>query len=331
MKAYIKAISSYLPSNILDNASIAEKFPEWSIEKVARKLGINQRHIAGNTEFSSDLAVNAAKKLFEEYSIDPNNIDFIILCTQSPDYFLPTSACIIQDRLNIPTSAGALDFNLGCSGYVYGLSIAKGLIFAGIAKNILFLTAETYSKFMHTSDKSNITIFGDGATATLVSDEGFAEISNFSLGTDGSGAENLIVKSGGIRYRESQEDLQFDEKGNPKSSDFLFMNGSEIFNFTLEKVPLLVDDTLKKNNIAYDDINYFIFHQANHYLLSFLQKKMKIPDEKFLYYLKDVGNTVSSTIPLAIENHFKNNRLKGNVLLAGFGVGYSWGGTILKI
>ena len=331
MKAYVKAISSYLPSNVLDNSAIAHKFPEWSAEKVAKKLGINQRHIAGENEFSSDMAISAAKKLFEEHSINPNDIDFVIFCTQSPDYFLPTTACIIQDKLNIPTSAGAMDFNLGCSGYVYGLAIAKGLICAGVAKNILFLTAETYSKYLHPSDKSNMTIFGDGATATLVSDEGFGEILNFSLGSDGSGAENLIVKSGGIKLRDKLNDLQFDDKGNPISSDFLYMNGSEIFNFTLEMVPILVDNTLLKNNINLDKINYFVFHQANNYLLGFLRKKIKIPEEKFLHYIEDVGNTVSSTIPLTIENYLNNKTLRGNVLLAGFGVGYSWGGTIIKI
>lgn len=331
MKAYIKAISSYLPSSVIDNSTIADKFPEWSAEKVAKKLGINQRHIAGDNEFSSDMAISAAKKLFEAHSINPKDIDFVIFCTQSPDYLLPTTACIIQDKLNIPISAGAIDFNLGCSGYVYGLAIAKGLICTGVAKNILFLTAETYSKYLHPSDKSNMTIFGDGATATLISNEGFGEILNFSLGSDGSGAENLIVKSGGIKHRDKINDLQFDDKGNPISSDFLYMNGSEIFNFTLEMVPILVDNTLSKNNINFDKINYFVFHQANNYLLGFLRKKMKIPEEKFLYYIEDVGNTVSSTIPLTIENYLNNKTLSGNVLLAGFGVGYSWGGTIIKI
>ncbi|MDQ5928463.1 MAG: 3-oxoacyl-[acyl-carrier-protein] synthase [Bacteroidota bacterium] len=330
MNAYIKAIASYLPERLVDNNSIVDAFPDWSSDKVVTKLGIKQRHIADVNEFSSDMAVKAAEKLFEKFSIKPDEIDFVILCTQSPDYLLPTTACVIQNRLKIPTSAGALDFNLGCSGYVYGLSLAKGLIYAGIAKNILFLTAETYSKFLHPKDKSNISIFGDGATATVVSEEGYAEIMNFSLGSDGSGFENLIVKSGGVRHSQRLNDLHFDEKDNPISSDYLYMNGSEIFNFTLENVPILVQNTLFKNDLNMDNIDYFVFHQANNYLLGFLRKKMKIPQDKFLHYIENVGNTVSSTIPLALENYINDNTLKGNVLLAGFGVGYSWGGTILK-
>jgi len=331
MKAFIKAISYYLPAQIITNQELLKDFPEWSVDKVAAKLGVVQRHIAAKDELSSDMAIKAAHKLFEEYNVSPTEIDFVLFCTQSPDYFLPTSACIIQDKLGIPTSAGALDFNLGCSGFVYGLSLAKGLVLAGIAKNVLLLTAETYSKYIHPKDKSNRTIFGDAATATLISDNGFGEILNFALGTNGKGAENLMVKTGALRYPEQEKDLSFDENGNPSSSDHLYMDGSEIFNFTLEMVPVLVEQTLQNNNILFEGIDLFVFHQANKYLLNFLRKKIRIPDEKFYYFLEDVGNTVSSTIPIAIKAASRENLLKGNILLAGFGVGYSWGGTIIKI
>lgn len=331
MKAYIKAISHYLPSKILTNEELLRDFPEWSVEKVASKLGINQRHIASEDETSMDMAVKAAEQLFGNHNIQRNEIDFIILCTQSPDYFLPTTACIIQDRLGIPVSAGAFDFNLGCSGYIYGLSIAKGLVLGGIANNILLLTSETYSKFLHPKDKSNRTIFGDAATATLISTSGFAEILNFSLGTNGAGYENLIVESGGFRNRKPLNKVDFDEKDNPTSADHLFMEGSEIFNFTLEMVPKLVENTLEKNNLESENINSFIFHQANKYLLNFVRKKIKIPEDKFPFFIEDVGNTVSSTVPLVLENEFYKNSLKGNILLAGFGVGYSWGGVIIRI
>ena len=192
MNSFISGISYYLPQRNISNEELIKEFPEWSVEKVANKIGINLRHISSNDETSADMAVMAARKLFEELSIAPDQIDFVILCTQSPDYFLPTTACIIQNKLGIRITAGALDFNLGCSGFVYGLALAKGLIFGGIAKNILLLTSETYSKFIHPRDKSNLTIFGDAAAATLISDNGFAEIFNFSLGTDGSGADNLL-------------------------------------------------------------------------------------------------------------------------------------------
>lgn len=330
MEAYIKAISYYLPEQVLTNEELVETFPEWSVEKVASKIGISKRHISGENETAADMVTKAAEKLFTEHSIDKSTIDFILFCTQSPDYFLPTSACLIQHQLGLSTNIGALDFNLGCSGFVYGLSLAKGLIMGRIAKNVMLLTAETYTKYLHPKDKGNRTIFGDGASATLISTEGYAEVLNFSLGTDGQGAENLIVKSGAMRHPHFLNDLSFDDGGNPISSDNLFMNGSEIFNFTLEAVPLLVEKTLLKNNLRKEEIDLFVFHQANKYMMNFLRKKIKIEENKFYYYLEDVGNTVSSTIPIALYEAQKEKKTQGNILLAGFGVGYSWGGCILK-
>ena len=331
MKAYIKAIAYALPAKVVTNDDLVQDFPEWTAEKVVDKLGVKQRHVVSETETAADLATQAAENLFKENpNIQRDAIDFVLLCTQSPDYFLPTSACIIQHRLGLPTNIGALDFNLGCSGFVYGLSLAKGLVLGGIAKNVLLLTSETYNKHLHPKDKSNRTIFGDAAAACLVSTTGWAEIGNFSLGTDGSGAENLMVKTGGMRYKEKANDLTFDENDNPTSSDYLYMNGSEILSFTLEAVPLLVADTLQKNSMQQADIDLFVFHQANKYILNFLRKKIKIEEEKFYYYIEKVGNTVSSTIPIALYEAKKENKLTGNILLAGFGVGYSWGGVILK-
>ncbi|MBP8959647.1 MAG: ketoacyl-ACP synthase III [Bacteroidales bacterium] len=331
-KAYLKGISYYLPAKVVTNSDLMRDFPEWSVEKVSSKIGISERHIAADKETSGDMAVKAAENLFLEYNINPEEIDFVMLCTQSPDYFLPTTACIIQDRLGIPVKSGAIDFNLGCSGYIYGLALAKGLIVSDVAHNILLITSETYSKFIHPSDKSNRTIFGDAAAATIVSDEGFAEIMNFSLGTDGKGAEKLIIKTGGLRNPEPLNDLKYDENNNPVSSDYLFMDGTEILNFTLELVPELVKDTLKINSLKMNDIDLFVFHQANKYILDFLRKKIKIPEEKFYLFMKNTGNTVSSTIPIALIEAVKEKKIISgcNVLLAGFGVGYSWAGTILK-
>lgn len=331
MKTFIKASSYYLPEHKITNKDLVNVFPDWSVEKIATKIGVNQRFVATNDETSVDLAVKAAERLFLENNLERNAIDFILFCTQSPDFFLPTSACLIQERLGIPISAGALDFNLGCSGYVYGLSLAKGLVCGNIAKNILLLTGETYSKFIHPTDKSNRTIFGDAASANLISTEGIAEIGNFCLGTDGRGAENLIVKTGAFRNRQKLNDMSGDEYGNPVSSDYLYMNGSEIFNFTVDIVPKLVKETLIKNNLEQSEIDLFVFHQANKYMLHFLRKKLKIEEDKFLVNMSEVGNTVSSTIPIALFEAFKRGDIKGHVLLAGFGVGYSWGGTVLKI
>ncbi len=332
MKTFIKAISYYLPEKLLTNQELVKDFPEWTAEKVANKIGVSERHIAGEHETSGDMAIKAGLKLFQEHKIKPEEIDFVMLCTQSPDYFLPTTACIVQDKLGIPVKSGALDFNLGCSGFVYGLAMAKGLVLGGIAKNVLLITSETYSKFIHPRDKTNRTIFGDAAAATLISDNGYAEIGDFGLGTDGRGADNLIVKSGGLRYPQNFQDLRFDESNNLLSSDHLFMNGTEIFNFTLEMVPVLVEDTLKKNGLEKDEVDYFVFHQANIFMLGFLRKKIRIPEEKFYQEMSKVGNTVSSTIPIGLYEALKEKTIKPGqkVLIAGFGVGYSWAGCVLR-
>lgn len=332
MKAFIKAIHYYLPKEILDNDTLSRLYPEWSIEKIAAKTGIMSRHIAAENEFVSDMAIKAAICLFDSENISPKDIDFIILCTQSPDYPLPTTACIIQDQLGIPTTAGAMDFNLGCSGYVYGLAIAKGLVFAKIASNILLLTSETYTKYIHAKDKSNRTIFGDGASATLIGKQGIAEIGEFELGTDGKGVENLIVKQGGRRNPELTFEEYTDNYGNIRNSSCLYMNGPEIFTFTLKEVPKLIENTLLKNRLTMEDVNLFIFHQANLFMLKHLKKKIHIPDDKFYYFIENCGNTVSSTIPIALKEALKGEKIYhgNNILLAGFGVGYSWGGVVLK-
>jgi len=223
-----------------------------------------------------------------------------------------------------------LYFNQGCSGFIYGLLLAKGIVHSKIASNVLLITSETYSKHIHPKDKGNRTIFGDAAAATLISSEGFAKIGNFDTGTDGSGANNLIVKTGGLRNKLQTGDITFDESGNPISSDHLYMNGGEIFNFTSHAVPLLVEKVLIKNNIKSNDVDLYVFHQANKYMINYLRKLLDIDKDKFYIFMEKVGNTVSSTIPIALHEAQKENLLHGNILIAGFGVGYSWGGTLLS-
>lgn len=331
MEAYIKAISYYLPEKIITNDDLVKEFPEWTVDKIASKVGVLERHVVNDDETAVDLAVKAGEKLFVEHGIDRESIDFILFCTQSPDYYLPASACVIQEKLNIPTSIGALDFNQGCSGFIYGLLLAKGIVQSKIASNVLLITSETYSKHIHPKDKGNRTIFGDAAAATLISSEGFAKIGNFDTGTDGSGANNLIVKTGGLRNKLQTGDITFDESGNPISSDHLYMNGGEIFNFTSYAVPLLVEKVLIKNNIKSNDVDLYVFHQANKYMINYLRKLLEIDKDKFYIFMEKVGNTVSSTIPIALHEAQKENLLHGNILIAGFGVGYSWGGTVLTI
>ena len=330
MKAFIKDIAYYLPEKVLTNEQIAEMFPEWSAEKVANKVGITERHISAADETATDMAYKAAEALFAQ-GIDRSCVDFVLLCTQSGDYFLPSSACLLQDRLGLSKHCGALDFNLGCSGYEYGLAMAKGLIMAGLAKNILLLTAETYTKYIHPQDKGNRTIFGDGASASLISTEGFAEIGEVVLGTDGSGAENLIVRSLGARHKEPLNDLRITEEEGLVSGDHLYMHGGNVFNFTADVVPPMVEELLQKSGLQQDDVDLWIFHQANKYMINYLRKLLEIDKDKFYLYMEHVGNTVSSTIPIAMVEARREGRLHGNVMLAGFGVGLSWGAVLLKI
>lgn len=329
MDAYIKAISYYLPEKVVTNEQLVEEFPEWSVEKIAKKVGINERHIAADNETAGDMAFKAAEKLIQENGINRDCIDFILLCTQSPDYFLPSTSCIIQSRLGLSTRCGAFDFNLGCSGYEYGLAVAKGLIVSGVAKNVLLLTAETYNKHIHPKDKGNRTIFGDGASASLISSNGFAKIGEFVLGSDGSGYDRLIHKTGAMRHYQPINDLHEDENGTLLSSDHLYMDGKAIFDFTSDIVPPMIGETLAKHQLTMEDVDLFVFHQANRYMINYLRKLMEIDKEKFYVFMETVGNTVSSTIPIALCEAMKENRLHGNVVLAGFGVGLSYGATVL--
>jgi 3-oxoacyl-[acyl-carrier-protein] synthase-3 len=332
-KATIDAISYWIPESKLTNEKINSNHPEWSINKIADKTGIQERGVCGPNQFTSDIAVNAANSLFEEYNLDKNSIDFLLLCTQSPDYLLPTTACIIQDKLGLSNNIGALDFNLGCSGFVYGLSIAKGLLLSGSAKNILFITAEMYTKYINENDKSNITIFGDAAAATLITlnGKGF-EINEFVFGTDGSGFDNLIIRNGGQKNRPLDGFNIYDEEhGFVKNDNNLYMNGREIFNFTAQNIPNLICNVLEKNLIKQSEVDLFILHQANKFILDFLRKKIGIDEDKFFVFLKNCGNTVSSTIPIALKEALLGGKAntKKKILIAGFGVGYSWSGTII--
>ena len=336
MHAAITAIDYHLPEKVLTTAELSTEFPEWSVEKIDSKTGIQERHIAAPDECASDLAVKAAGKLFASGACSPADVDYLLLCTQSPDYFLPTTACLVQDRLGLPTTCGALDFNLGCSGFIYGLGLAQGIISSGQASRVLLITAETYSKFIHPKDKSVRTIFGDAAAAVLLTTTASASplIGPFVYGTDGRGGPNLIVKTGGCRQQRS--DLSAlaaeDDSGNIRAADNLFMDGGEIFTFTLSAVPAAVEALLAKSGRGLEDIDLFVFHQANKYMLEHLRKKMKLPQEKFCVAMAHCGNTVSSTIPIALKHAAADSRLKDGslVMLVGFGVGYSWGATLVR-
>jgi 3-oxoacyl-[acyl-carrier-protein] synthase III len=337
MKKYAEIVATeyYLPDGRLNNNDLSSIYPGWSSEKIYQKTGIASRAIASDAECASDLGVAAAEKLFEHHDIDRSTIDYLIFCTQSPDYFLPTTACLVQDRLKISKTSGAIDINQGCSGFVYGLGLAKALIETGQASSVLLITAETYSKFIHPKDKSVRTIFGDAAAATFICASSTTEsMLGFAYGSDGSGGQNLIVPSGGTRRPKSLETQveHSDSSGNVRSDDNLFMNGSEIFSFTLDVIPKTLERILSSSGLAVESVDHFLFHQANRFMLDHIQKKLNIPTEKFMIDMEDCGNTVSSTIPILINRMKAENQLvKGEIsLLMGFGVGYSWAGCIIR-
>lgn len=332
MGSKIQKIEYYLPDNILDNHQLEKEFPDWAADKIEEKVGISQRHCAGENETAMDLAFAAGEKVLENY--DKGKIDFLLLCTQSPDYFLPTTACLLQDKFGLKTSCGAFDYNLGCSGYIYGLAMAKSFIASGIAENILLITSETYTKHINKLDKGNRTIFGDGAAATIIEKTDTENILEFVLGTDGRGKDNLIIPNGGMRSKYNlQEEIIDDNSGSLRTNNDLYMNGPEIFNFTISSIPKLITECLTKNNTDLEKIDYVIFHQANKYMLDYLRKKIKCPDNKFYNNMLQTGNTVSATIPIALKNSLDRAVVKSGdkVLLVGFGVGYSWGATVIEI
>jgi 3-oxoacyl-[acyl-carrier-protein] synthase-3 len=329
MGARITKIESFFPEKILTNEALSERFSEWTPEMIEKRIGVIQRHIVDDDETALDLAVKAGQKILENY--DKDSIDFLILCTEIPDYFLPSTACILQDKLNLPTRVGAFEMSLGCSGYVYGLGIAKGLIESRISRKTLFITSGVMSKMINPLDRGNLSVFGDAATATIIEHSENEHIMDFVFGTDGSGAPNLIIPNGGLRNRYDKDAVLVHDNDSARTANDLYMNGAEVFTFTIQQVPNLIYKTLEKNQLRLDDIDYFIFHQANQYILEYLRKKLKISEDKFFIDMLYTGNTLSSTVPIALQK--SGNRLKEGdlVLLAGFGVGYSWGATIIRI
>lgn len=323
MGTRIEAIGIATPATSLDNDTLAARFPGWTAEKIEKKLGIRSRYVLAPGETASDIAVQAIEALFASADLSRKDVDFLIYCTQSPDYLLPTTACIIQDRAGLPNAMGAIDINQGCSGYVYGLAQAHALLTAKLARKILLVTSDAYSTLVGENDASVRTIFGDAATATLlVADDGSTNrIGAFAFGTDGSGKDALIVHNSGAR-------TTGDGKRVP-----LFMNGPAVLSFTLREVPPMVEQSLALAQTTMESIDFFVFHQANAFILSQLQRKMKIPDEKMVIDFSDVGNTVSSTIPIALSRQINNGRLaRGQTgMLVGFGVGLSWASCVLTL
>jgi 3-oxoacyl-[acyl-carrier-protein] synthase-3 len=326
--AEIGPISIHFPARCETNQQLQSQFPEWDIPLIEEKTGIQSRYIAAPGETASDLAVEACEKLFREHNVDRQGIDFVLLCTQTPDYPLPTTACLLQTRLGLRSSCGAIDFNLGCSGFVYGLALAEGLIQAGAAKNILLVTAETYSKYIDSDDRSLRTIFGDAAAATLITASATRSLEAFQFGTDGTGADTLLVSDGGAR----SPDDAIKPRHRKRWKSRLYMDGPSLMSFTVVAVPKLIEEILELAKLSMDDIDLFLLHQATHKMLAQMQARLGVGDERLPIRLAHCGNTVSSTLPILISQLRQDGRIhpgKPN-LLVGFGVGWSWAGCVWR-
>lgn len=303
-------IRSCFPKCRLSNEELQRQCPDFSADYASRKLGIASRYTAVE-EDCLDLALGACERLREQVPL--GDVDLLIFVTQSPVYPLPSMACILHGKLQLDSTVAAIDLNMGCSGYIYGLSVAVSYVKAGLAEKVLLVTSDTYTKYIKEEDYNNRAIFGDGATATLLTSEIATHIGPFVLGTDGRGWEKIIVRA------DSDYELSFS------------MDGPGIMRYAMKKVPELVKRLEGKSGVSAEEIDYYVFHQGNEYMLKNIQRILKIPDEKMIINLKECGNTVSSTIPMALEKMLQKDWDGKTVLLCGFGVGLSIGGTILHL
>jgi len=321
MKFKITNISYHLPSNTEDLNDLQDDNSNWDISKIYEKTGINKRWISNLDETSCDLAVIAANKLFDSCSVARQDVDLLIFVSQSSDYFLPTTACIIQDRVGLPNNCMAFDVNLGCSGFVYALSIAGSLLDSGVANKGLILCSDTYTKFISKDDRTCRPIFSDGAATILVEKSDIKSIGPFIFGTDGSGFDRLIVKNGGMRNysKNNTQDITLE------------MNGSSVFLFTMNEIPKLINKILDKAELNIKDLDLIIFHQASKFVIDNLIEKLSLDRNKVFINYEFIGNTVSASIPIALKDACDQNRLKNGdkIMLVGFGVGLSWGSAIV--
>jgi 3-oxoacyl-[acyl-carrier-protein] synthase-3 len=333
--ARILGICGHLPERIESNEDLAREHPDWDMPRIAAKTGIVARRIAAPDETACDLGCQATAKLLARLAIPASQIDYVIFSTQTPDHLLPSNACQLQQRLSLSSHVGALDINPGCAGFVLGLQLAKALIEGRAARHVLLVTSETYSKLIHPADRTVRTLFGDGAAATLVgpAEDGEACLGEFVVGTDGRGRSALTVPAGGFRLPHSAATAaeSTDAQGSVRSQEHLFMDGQAVFAFTLNMVPRAIDTLLANAQLRREAIDWYVFHQANKFMLENLAKCCRIDALKMVYHLAEVGNTVSASIPLAIEAAVEAGRIRPGqkLLLAGFGVGFTWAACLV--
>lgn len=330
----ITGLAAAVPSRQIDNLIPTPIFTADIAASVVDKTGIRYRRMADPGVCASDLCFAAADRLLNEMAVDRETVDAVILVTQTPDYRMPATALLLQHRLGLSKTAGAFDINLGCSGYVYGLSVAFSLAANPCLRRILLLNGETRTRAYSMKDRATGLLFGDAGTATLIEKQAAAGTSHFSMNSDGSRAELIMIKSGGYRNPSTAESLQ--EKAQPdgglRSDEHGVMNGPGVFEFLIEEVPADIRRMMSATNTTTGDFDYFIFHQANRFMNEHLRRKFKIPPEKMPYSLDRFGNTSGVSIPLTMAVELKDAlRAKSNRLfLCGFGVGLSWGSAMLN-
>lgn len=315
---------SFLPDKILKNCDL-EKIVDTSDEWITARTGIRERRIIDEGEATSDLAIEASKKALEDAKLDPEDVDLIIVATMTGDMITPSTACIVQDRLGCKNAA-AFDLSAACSGFVYGISMAYGLISSGVYKNVLLIGAEAMSRILDWEDRGTCILFGDGAGAAVISEVPKGRgILGMELGSDGSGKDHLLIPAGGSRCPQSKETLENREQ-------YLKMEGSEVFKFAVRKIDETCKSLLEKTNLKSSDIDLFIPHQANTRIINSAAKKLKIPKEKTFINLDKYGNMSAASIPVALDEALKQGRIEDgdNILLVGFGGGLTWGSSIIK-
>ena len=333
MKVGITALAYSLPKNKITNSDLAQRFGGAYINKILPTTGILERRSAGKDECASDFAINAAEKIFA-MGVERQSIDLLVFGTQMPDYQMPTTACIIQNKLGLPTSCAAFDVNLGCSQFVYGLGIANAWIKSGMAKRALVLAGDTPTRVLNPKDNVVAPLFGDGAAAAIVEEVSEGGFKEFDFGTDGRGWKDLIRRTSGLREPPSPETAveKADKSGAVRSLDDMFMDGGNIFLFAINSVPISVRKVLGKSGMSIGDINLFVFHQASELIIRSFAKLLKIPSEKMHFKLHDVGNTGGSTVGITLADAIMNGKVNpgDKVLLSAFGVGLSWGSCVLE-
>lgn len=334
MGLVIKQIEYYLPEKVVTNKDLAKENPDWDIEKTEGKSGVKSRHIADSNQTALDLAIKAVEKILSTDNDVKDQIHAIIFCTQSPDYIMPSNSFLIHKYFNFSEDVWAFDYNLACSGYIYGLAISRGILETSLAKNILLITSETYSKYLNPKDRSTNILFGDGAAASIISigkQRGFIDV---ILSSNGEKFETFYIPAGGSKLPKDihTKETTIDHSGNVRNLENIHMNGFAVWQFISKKVSEQISKILVRNNLSVNDIDLFVFHQASKLTLDSLIKTLNIKKDKVFVNLKDIGNTVSSSIPIALKDAKDNGRLKRGdlILLSGFGVGLSWGSIIME-